>query len=62
MRYLMMILVVSCVGCKHTGKRAAQTTSLVVPVSKEEKVDEKEKTRNITIQFMPIQNLTIKAI
>jgi len=57
---LIALLVFGCVGCKHTNKRNQQ--AVYVPVIKEEKVDEKERTRSISIQIMPINNLTIKAI
>ena len=53
------LLLVVCSGCKHTNKRAEPA---YVPIVKEEKVDEKERTRSISIQIMPINNLTIKAI
>lgn len=56
---LLAVLLLCCVGCKHTNKRNAQ---VALPVVKEEKVDEKERTRSISIQIMPINNLTIKAI
>lgn len=57
---LIALLVFSCVGCKHTNKRNPQ--AVYVPIVKEEKADEKERTRSISIQILPINNLTIKAI
>lgn len=60
MRWILIgLLLVGCAGCKHTNKRPQ---SVYVPVIKDEKVDEKERTRSISIQIMPINNLTIKAI
>lgn len=60
MRWIFLgLLLVVCSGCKHTNKR---TEPVYVPIVKEEKVDEKERTRSISIQIMPINNLTIKAI
>jgi hypothetical protein len=60
MRWILLgLLLVACSGCKHTNKRVEP---VYVPIVKEEKVDEKERTRSISIQIMPINNLTIKAI
>lgn len=58
--FLVGLLVLGCVGCKHTNKRNPQ--AVYVPIVKEEKADEKERTRSISIQILPINNLTIKAI
>ena len=60
MRFLCVVLLV-CAGCGGLPKKELTTLELVAPKVVETE-DKKERTRNITIQIMPIQNLTIKAI
>jgi hypothetical protein len=63
MKYLMVgVVLLLSSGCKHLQKRVEVETLELVP-PKVVKVDDKvERTRNITISIMPIQNLTFKAL
>ena len=61
MRLLLCAVLVCAGGCGHLPKKELTTLELVAPKVVETE-DKKERTRNITIQIMPIQNLTIKAI
>ncbi len=61
MRYLIVAMLIVCNGCKHLPKQETTRLELIKP-KVEEKKDDKEKTRNISIQFFPIQSLTVKVI
>jgi hypothetical protein len=54
-------MLIVCNGCKHLPKQETTRLELIKP-KVEEKKDDKEKTRNISIQFFPIQSLTVKVI
>lgn len=61
MRYALIGLLVISSGCKHLPKKEVTKLELIAP-KVEETEDKKERTKSITIQIMPIQSLTIKAI
>ena len=61
MRYVIAIALIMSSGCKHLEKKKLEQVSLMAP-KVEETENKKEYTRNITIQIMPIQSLTIKAL
>ena len=62
MKYLMVgVVLLLSSGCKHLQTKELTTLELVAPKVVEVE-DKKERTRNITISIMPIQNLTFKAL
>ena len=63
MRYFIVgAVLLSSMGCKHLQKKTVDGVIVKKVEVVETKAVEKEKTRNITIQIMPIQNLSISAL
>lgn len=60
--FLVGVVLLSCVGCKHLQKKTVDGVIVKKVEVVEAKAVEKERTRSVTIQIMPIQNLSISAL
>jgi hypothetical protein len=60
MRTTIALVLLTTSGCAHLNNQELERTTF--KVEKVEKTEGPERTKSITIQILPIQSLTIKAI